>query len=238
MFVERPNSFTRLYKYSHISLPPPLFLSPHYDLPQYDLLACRCSLGCRRSTYSSSSHSTFNSPPLSLPLPLLRSSSSSRFTHTNQAIESNMHNIAAAVILIPTQSDPKKFITHMQHRRHRRRATTRDRVQAITMPLKGYLPQQYSSTSSCPVSRSAAQKILFNIWKSRKQGYVSKGSINLVLIGGTQHHSKPDSNFWSFCEWDSCRIFNLNLAMDFDYDVFRGSRPRAFPPAFLTDSSI
>ncbi|KAJ7093048.1 hypothetical protein C8R43DRAFT_1141901 [Mycena crocata] len=70
--------------------------------------------------------------------------------------------------------------------------------QASTTPLKGYLPQQYSSTSPWPAACSAAQKILFDFWKSRKQGYgVSKGSINL-RVGGTQHHSKPDSIFLEF----------------------------------------
>ncbi|KAJ7075825.1 hypothetical protein C8R43DRAFT_1143741 [Mycena crocata] len=65
--------------------------------------------------YSFSSCSTFNSPPLSLPLPLLRSSSSSRFTHTNQAIESNMHNIAAAVGASSFLSQPNPIPRSSSH---------------------------------------------------------------------------------------------------------------------------
>ncbi|KAJ7093035.1 hypothetical protein C8R43DRAFT_1244567, partial [Mycena crocata] len=61
------------------------------------------------------------------------------------------------------------------------------------MPLKGYLPQQYSSTSSWLAAHSAAQKILFNIWKSRKQGYVLE---DVVRIGGPQRGPKhSDSGF-------------------------------------------
>ncbi|KAJ7093039.1 hypothetical protein C8R43DRAFT_1141889 [Mycena crocata] len=92
MFVERPNScnLTRLYKYSHISLPPPLFLSRHYDLPQYDLLARRCSLGCRRSAYSFSSRSTFNSHPPSPPPSSFKSSSWILFMHTLLKPPNNM----------------------------------------------------------------------------------------------------------------------------------------------------
>ncbi|KAJ7140169.1 hypothetical protein C8R43DRAFT_1131554 [Mycena crocata] len=128
----------RLYKYPCLPQPPPLFLSPHYDLPLYHLLARRTLLTTlylsrvavaataaplRALEFDTSPPPLFTTTVVHPPSPLshtpMLTLSSTQSTHPYPTLTS-LQNIQHT---LPISN------TRMQHPRHPRRVATRDRVQ-------------------------------------------------------------------------------------------------------------
>ncbi|KAJ7105387.1 hypothetical protein C8R43DRAFT_1165687 [Mycena crocata] len=136
------------------------------------------------------------------------------------------------VIPNPTPTRSHKFNTRMQHRRHARRATTRDRVQtqqATMMPLKAsaYIPQWCSSASPWP----APPRKFYSIFGS-PANKVTRPSAHQPSCASAAHSATLNileltrvgvfGSMHSVAGHIHVKIFNLNMALDLNYGTTSG----------------